>query len=121
MAPDDGLRGRREAILLKRTVGIRQGYWAAWGLVFGNQSCLNEPIMCGVGHQRVRRLLLARLPRLPFEEPMTAHNPSRSEMLEPRFSHITIDTNDRNPKPSSALRKPRDRYSILTTCSPGGN
>jgi len=45
VAPDDDLPGRREAILLKRTVGIRQGYWAAWGLVFGNQSCLNEPIM----------------------------------------------------------------------------
>jgi len=44
VAPDDGLPGRLEAILLKRTVGIRQGYWAAWGLVFGNQSCLNEPI-----------------------------------------------------------------------------
>ena len=121
MAPDDGLRGRWEAILLKRTVGIRQGYWAAWGLAFGNQSCLNEPIMYGVCHQRVRRLLLARLPRRPFEEPMAAHDFSQSEMLEPLFSHITIDTNDKNPKASSTLRKLRDRYSILTTCSPGGN
>ena len=38
VAPDDGLPGRREAILLKLTVGIRQVYWAAWGLIFGNQS-----------------------------------------------------------------------------------
>ena len=52
---------------------------------------------------------------------MTAHDFSQSEMLEPRFSHIAMDTNDKNPKASSTLRKPRDRYSILTSCSPGGN
>ncbi len=37
---------------------------------------------------------------------MTAHDFSQSEMLEPRFSHIAMDTNDKNPKAAVPCANP---------------
>ena len=74
--------------------------------------------------RRLRRLLLDLFAPVPFMMKGISVGTRNSILVEldvRRFSHNAINNIVTSPQLNSALRNPRDLYSINTLCSPGPN